>query len=162
MKFYKLLFTTGCFACLNVAPVCAIQSDSTQSIRELPLKTASTCKIDTLVVNARLVEIFSSFPNNDLYNYVYIMKYRIISVIKGTYKEQKILVGHYNPKIARNQIKDKMDPIVDGDASAFTIGEKHKMVLITPIESVWKDAVEDNYEDSDAPKFFALRCDKIK
>ena len=69
---------------------------------------------DTLEITARLIEIPGKFPPNDLYNYVYIMKYRVIKVIKGKYSESEILVGHYNPRIPRKQINDKMDNLVDG------------------------------------------------
>ena len=117
---------------------------------------------DTLTVVARLVEIPGKFPPNDLYNYVYIMKYRILKVEKGNFKDSEILVGHYNPLIGRKQIKDKMDPLVDGDVTSFTKGEKHRLVLVAPIETVWNDAVEDEYIDSEAEKYYALRCDRIK
>lgn len=118
-------------------------------------------KGDTLAVVARLVEVAGKFPSNDLYNYVYVMKYRVISVEKGTSRGPELYVGHYNPLIARKQIKDKMDPLIDGTVSTFKPGDTHSMLLVTPIESVWKDAVEDEYADSEEPKFFALKCDLV-
>lgn len=114
---------------------------------------------DTLIVIARCIEIAGKFPPNDLYNYVYIMKYRIIKVLKGSYAAQEILVGHYNPLIPRPQIKDKMAPLVRGNVVRFETGAKHKLTLVTPIERVWKDAVEDDYADSDLDKYFALKAD---
>ncbi|NLE02876.1 MAG: hypothetical protein GX640_23660 [Fibrobacter sp.] len=166
MKLRNILLAAGSAYFLLISSVSATQPDSVKAVSTSSNKTAGTVRNaenDTLVVNARLIEIFGSFPSNDLYNYVYIMKYRIISVTKGDYSEKEILVGHYNPKIARNLIKDKMASFVKGDVSSFNVGDKHKLELITPIERVWKDQpIEDSYEDSDAPKYFALRCDIIK
>jgi hypothetical protein len=116
---------------------------------------------DTLVINARLVEIPGKFAPNDLYNYVYIMKYRIIKVLKGNYSLKEILIGQYNPLIPRSQINDRMADLVDGDVTEFEEGNKHKLVLITPIESVWNEAIEDEYFDSELEKFYALKTDNL-
>jgi hypothetical protein len=117
---------------------------------------------DTLVVLARLAEIPGKFPPNDLYNYVYIMKYRVVKVIKGKYTERDILVGHYNPLVPRKLIKDRMSPIVKGNVVKFEVNARHLLTLIKPIEDVWKDAVEDDYSDSDQDKYFALKTDMAK
>jgi hypothetical protein len=129
-----------------------------------PVKATSSVKAadDTLVVVARLTEIPGKFAPNDLYNYVYIMKYRVVKVLKGTYSNQELLVGHYNPLIPRDQIKDKMAPRVKGGLAKFAVNDKHTLVLIKPIERIWKDAVEDEYPDSDLDKYFALKADIAK
>jgi hypothetical protein len=118
--------------------------------------------VDTLVVTALLAEIPGKFAPNDLYNYVYIMKYRVLKVEKGAYTEKEILVGHYNPLIPRVKIKDEMDSLVNGNADKFKVGVKHRLKLITPISAVWNDAIEDDYIDSELDKYFALRTDVIK
>jgi hypothetical protein len=114
---------------------------------------------DTLVIVGRCIEIPGKFPPNDLYNYVYIMKYRVMKVIKGVYTGQEILVGHYNPLIPRQRIKDKMAAFVRGNVARFETGAKHTLTLIKPIERIWKDAVEDDYADSDLDKYYALTAD---
>ncbi|MBN1130367.1 MAG: hypothetical protein JXA71_15350 [Chitinispirillaceae bacterium] len=119
-------------------------------------------KVDTLVVTALLAEIPGKFAPNDLYNYVYIMKYRVQKIVKGTYTEKEILVGHYNPLIPRSKIKDKMDPLVNGTVEKFTVGAKHRLKLICPIDAVWNDAIDDDYVDSELDKYFALQADVIK
>jgi len=121
---------------------------------------ASTKKgSDTLVVLARLTEIPGTFPSNDLYNYVFIMKYRVIKVLKGRYAKQEILVGHYNPLIPRSQIKDRMRSLATGTVEKFETGARQKLTLIAPIDRVWKNEVEDNYPDSDLEKFYALKAE---
>lgn len=119
-------------------------------------------KRDTLIVAARLIEIPGKFAPNDLYNYVYVMKYRIIKVENGAYSRKEILVGQYNPLIPRAKIKDKMDAYVNGNVEKFEVGSKQRLVLITPIDKVWKDAIEDEYFDSELDKYFALKSDIIK
>jgi hypothetical protein len=114
---------------------------------------------DTLVVVASLAEIPGTFPSNDLYNYVFIMKYRVVNVIKGTYDGREILVGEYNPRIARALVKDKMDNFVDGNVTQFEVGATHRLTLITPIGRVWKKAIENEYADSDLPQYYALITD---
>lgn len=122
----------------------------------------SAQKQDTLVITGRLLEIPGKFVKNDLYNYIYVMQYRVIKVEKGNYTEKEILVGHYNPLIPRIKVKDKMDSVVDGTVKKFSAGSKHRLVLITPLEAVWNDAVEDEYFDSDSERYYALKVDNIK
>jgi hypothetical protein len=134
--------------------------------KSAPVKTTAAIvkppACDSLIVTARLIEVAGKFPPNDLYNYVYIMKYRIIAIEKGAYDGPEIFIGHYNPLIQRNAIKDKMDPFVAGDVPAFEVGATHRLVLIKPIDKVWKDAVQDEYFDSELDKYFAVRADIVK
>jgi hypothetical protein len=171
-----ILFFSLCFS------ITALCGDATMAVSKKKASTAGCCvkavspdtakqttaaavsvkpSRDTLVVIARCIEIPGKFAANDLYNYVYIMKYRVTTVVQGPadYRGQEILVGHYNPLIPRQQIKDKMRPFVRGNVTKFEIGAKHTLTLITPIERVWKDAVEDDYADSDLDKYFALTAD---
>jgi hypothetical protein len=87
------------------------------------------------------------------------MKYRVLNVVKGAYKGQEILIGHYNPLIPRSQIKDQMKKFVSGNAQKFEVGAKHQLTLITPIDKVWKEAIEDEYPDSELEKYYALKTD---
>lgn len=117
---------------------------------------------DTLVVQARLSEIQGSMPPNDLYNYVFIMKYRVQKVVKGKYTGKDILVGHYNPRIPRKAIKDKMAPLAKGDVEKFEKGQVHNLVLISPISLVWNDAIQDEYFDSEQTQYYCLKADMVK
>ena len=136
-----------------------VAPDTAKQKTKIPATASCKASQDTLIVIARLIEIPGKFPPNDLYNYVYIMKYRIMKVLKGTYPAQEILVGHYNPLIPRPQVKDKMTPFTGGNIARFETGAKHKLVLVKPIERIWKDAVEDDYADSDLDKYYALKAD---
>src|SRR5678815_6179553 len=59
----------------------------------------------TLVVTAKLVEIPSKLPPDDLYDYAYVMRYQVQG---GPLDKQFILVAHYKPLQPRSKIKDKM------------------------------------------------------
>lgn len=124
-------------------------------------RNTGTVPGDTLEVTARLVEIPGKFPPNDTYNYVYVMKYRVISVEKGTYKDKELYVGHYNPLIPRKLINDKMDNFVDGTVEVFRIGDKHQLTLLEPIDDFF-DQKEDEYYDTELPKYFAVKADLLK
>lgn len=123
---------------------------------------ATAKKVDTLVVEARLVEIPGKFAPNDLYNYVYIMKYRVVKVLSGNYAGKDLLVGHYNPRIARGQVKDAMAKLSLGTVAKFEEGQLHKLTLIEPISLIWNDAVEDEYFDSELAKYYSLKADIVK
>lgn len=123
---------------------------------------SKSSETDTLVIKARLIEIPGTFPPNDLYNYVYVMKYRVLKVVKGSYHEREILVGQYNPLIPRKKIDDKMAKHVSGDVEEFKEGDKHKLKLITPISKVWNKAIEDEYFNTKLTKYYALKTIDIK
>ncbi|MDB5051045.1 MAG: hypothetical protein JWO30_4116 [Fibrobacteres bacterium] len=114
-----------------------------------------------LVMTARLEEISGSFPANDLYNYAYVMKYKVLQVSKGTYTDPDILVGHYNPRIAREDIKDEQDAKVGGNVKSFAVGDVHYLVL-SPLDGLWTGSVEDDYFKDKRPRWWALWADKAK
>jgi len=126
------------------------------------ISIAEDLKNDTLVVNARLLEIPGTLPSNDLYNYVYIFNYRVLKVIKGSYTKKEIFVGQYNPLIARKAINDKMKKFVDGNVKKFSVGDKQILTLIHPIDKVWTEAIEDEYFDDESEKYYALKTDRLK
>jgi hypothetical protein len=107
-----------------------------------------------LAVTARLEEIPGAFPANDLYDYVFVMKYRVLKVLRGSYDDSIILVGHYNPRMARSEIQGAMDSLVDGNLSSFNTGDAHQLVL-TGMESAWTQAIEDNYFRDMRKRYFS-------
>ncbi len=114
-----------------------------------------------LVMTAKLVEIPGAFPANDLYNYAYVMKYKVIKVLKGAYADADILVGHYNPRIARADIKDEQDANVGGNVKSFQVGDIHYLVL-SPIEGAWTGAMEDDFFKEKRGRYWAFWADKLK
>jgi hypothetical protein len=112
----------------------------------------------TLEVTARLVKIPGKFPADDLYDYTYVMQYQVEG---GTMDKQTILVAHYKPRRARNEIDDGMKKIVGGSLKRFEVGALHRLTLTPDMRKVWKGAVVDEFFDTDrkSKRYFCLKAD---
>jgi hypothetical protein len=99
-------------------------------------------------VTAKLVEIPSKFPPDDLYDYAYVMRYEVIG---GPLDKSSILVAHYKPRQARSKIKDtdKMKPFVSGKVRKFTVGDVHKLELSPDLKKIWKGPLVDEFAATD-------------
>jgi len=111
-----------------------------------------------LEVTAKLVEIPSKLPPDDLYDYAYVMRYQVQG---GPLDKQFLLVAHYKPLQPRSKIKDKMKGQVGGKLRSFTTGEVHKLKLNPDLKSVWKGALVDEYAATDRKsiRYWCLQAD---
>ncbi|MFL5305195.1 MAG: hypothetical protein ACJ8F1_08280 [Polyangia bacterium] len=111
-----------------------------------------------ITVTAKLVEIPGKFPDDELYDYAYVMRYQVIG---GPMDKQSILVAHYKPRQPRPAIKDKMKSVVSGKVRAFHVGDVQKLQLTSNIKSVWKGPVVDEFGATDhkSTRYFALVAD---
>ncbi|MDY6284758.1 MAG: hypothetical protein SPL19_01485 [Fibrobacter sp.] len=116
---------------------------------------------ENLTVEGKLSEIPGKMPPNDLYNYVYVLKYKVTKVVEGKFDGKEILVGVYNPLIARGQVKDKMVDKSKGDVRAFKVGDKHTLKLVK-LEGNYDGAVEDEYFDDESERYLAVEVLKSK
>jgi hypothetical protein len=109
-------------------------------------------------VTAKLVEIPSQFPPDDLYDYAYVMRYQVTG---GPLDKQSLLVAHYKPRQARNKIKDKMKPFVHGKVRSFVVGDVHRLKLTPELKKVWTGAVIDEFAATDrkSVRYWALEAD---
>lgn len=114
-----------------------------------------------IVLTAQVEEIPGSFPANDLYNYAYVMKYKVLKVIQGSYGDPDILVGQYNPRLAREEVKDEQDAKVGGNVKSFAVGDVHYLVL-SPLDGLWTGSVEDDFFKDKRPRYWALWTDKAE
>jgi hypothetical protein len=112
----------------------------------------------TLKVTAKLVEIPSKLPSDELYDYAYVMKYQVVG---GPMDGKSILVAHYKPRLARTAIKDKMKSVVSGKVRSFHEGDTHNLQLTSDVKSVWKGALVDEFAATDrkSVRYFALVAD---
>jgi len=112
----------------------------------------------TLTVTAKLVEIPSKFPSDDLYDYAYVMRYEVVG---GDMDKKSILVAHYKPRQARSAIKDQMKKYVSGKVRSFHVGDLQKLQLTPDLKSVWKGALVDEFAATDhkSVRYFALVAD---
>ena len=113
---------------------------------------------ETIAVTAKLVEIPSKFPPDDLYDYAYVMRYEVIG---GPLDKASILVAHYKPRQARSKIRDKMKDFVGGKLRSFTVGDIHKMKLATDLKKIWKGPLVDEFAATDhkSVRYWCLEVD---
>ena len=111
-----------------------------------------------LEVTAKLVEIPSKMPPDDLYDYAYVMRYQVQG---GPLDKQFILVAHYKPLVPRSKIKDKMKAQVGGKLRSFNRGDVHKLKLAADLKSIWKGALVDEYAATDhkSIRYWCLQVD---
>jgi hypothetical protein len=111
-----------------------------------------------LTVTAKLVEIPSKLPDDDLYDYAYVMRYVVEG---GPMDKQSILVAHYKPRQPRSAIKDQMKKFVSGKVRSFRQGDVHKLQLAPNLKSIWKGALVDEFAATDhkSVRYFALVTD---
>src|SRR5262252_5353899 len=69
-----------------------------------------------ITVTAKLVEIPSKPPPDDLYDYAFVMRYEVIG---GPLDKSILLVAHYKPLQPRSKIKGKMKEFVGGKLRSF-------------------------------------------
>ena len=110
---------------------------------------------DPITIEARLTEIPGKMPSNDLYSYVYVFKYKVLKVVSGSLDAKEILVGVYNPLIARGKVKDKMADKSKGNVGEFKAKAKHTLKIV-PLEGNWDGAVEDEYFDDESARYLAV------
>lgn len=112
----------------------------------------------TLTVTAKLVEIPSKLPPDDLYDYAYVMRYEVIG---GDMDKKSILVAHYKPRQPRSAIKDAMKKYVSGKVRSFHQGDVQRLQLSADLKSIWKGALVDEFAATDRKsiRYFALIAD---
>jgi hypothetical protein len=97
-------------------------------------------------VTAKLVEIPSKLPPDDLYDYAYVMRYEVMG---GPMDKASILVAHYKPLQSRSKIKDKMKTQVAGKLRSFVQGDVHKLKLSADLKKIWKGPLIDEFAATD-------------
>jgi hypothetical protein len=109
-------------------------------------------------LTAKLVEIPSKLPPDELYDYAYVMRYQVVG---GPRNGEAILVAHYKPRLPRAGIKDQMKKFVSGKVRSFHPGDVHKLRLAPNLKSIWKGALVDEFAATDRKsiRYFALVTD---
>lgn len=108
--------------------------------------SSSSAEEATQKVTAKLVEIPSKFPPDDLYDYAYVMRYEVVG---GPLDKSTILVAHYKPRQPRSKIKDKMKGFVSGKVKSFAVGDMHKLELASDLKKIWKGPLVDEFAATD-------------
>ena len=113
---------------------------------------------NVITVTAKLVEIPSKPPPDDLYDYAYVMRYQVIG---GPLDKTSILVAHYRPWLPRAKVTGKMKAFVAGKLRSFVQGDVHKMKLSTDMRQIWKGELVDDFEATDrkSTRYWCLEAD---
>jgi hypothetical protein len=124
----------------------------------LPSPAARADDAGVVSVTAKLIEIPSKPPPDDLYDYAYVMRYEVIG---GPLDKTSILVAHYKPLIARSKIRDKMKPYAAGKLRSFVQGDVHKLKLSPELKKIWKGALVDDFAATDRKsiRYWCLEAD---
>ena len=112
-------------------------------------------------VTAELLAIPGEFSPNDLYNYAYVLKYRVLTVHRGQVKQGKeILVAHYNPLKPRASAQDENSGKLGGNLEKFRAADVHRMALEAPLDQHWMGGVIDKYFDQKGMRYWAVWTNK--
>jgi hypothetical protein len=109
-------------------------------------------------VTATLVEIPGTFPPNKLYDYMYVLKYRVLKVHRGQAPSERIYVAHYNPLKARSEAADKFVKDVGGNVTGFVAGQTHRMAM-EPSLDTYMGGIIDKYFGQPGTRYVALWTD---
>lgn len=112
--------------------------------------------LGSVEVTAELLEIPGTFPPNDLYNYAYILKYRVLRVHRGNVSTPGLLVGHYNPLKPRGTAADEQSGKIGGRVQRFSAGDVHRLALDAPIDQHWMGGIVDKYFDEKGIRYWAV------
>lgn len=108
-------------------------------------------------VTAELTEIRGEFVDKLDYDYAFIMKYKVLTVHRGTVEGDTIYVGHYNPQKPRDGVADARVPEVGGTLKKFRAGDVHRMALEPNIDDHFMGGVINRYfDDYDGPIYWAV------
>lgn len=112
-------------------------------------KDEKVTTLGTVEVTAKLVEIRGEPKPDPMYNYAYVMKYRVLEVHRGKVDRDDIYVAHYNPYKPRGKAADFAHGNVGGRAKKIRAGDIHRMALDVPVEEFYMGGVINKYFGED-------------
>jgi hypothetical protein len=111
-------------------------------------------------VTAKIVSVGGDFPPNKLYDYEFVMKYRVLKVHRGKVDGEEIFVGHYNPLKPRASAQDKFSGKVGGDVDHFQVGDVHRMALEAPLDEFFMGGIVDKHIKEQGTRYRAIWTDR--
>jgi hypothetical protein len=111
-------------------------------------------------VTAKLIAVGGDFPPNNLYDYVFVMKYKVLQVHRGKVEGEEIFVGHYNPLKPRTIAQDKFSGKVGGNVERFQLGDVHRMALESPLEEYFMGGIVDKHIKEKGTRYRAVWTDR--
>jgi hypothetical protein len=132
-------------ACL-VGASCFLSCSPRSDVSGVAARDPHLATNGTVEVTARLLEIpAGAIFKRDLYDYATILKYRVMTVHRGTVGTDTLYVGHYNPWKSRAEAADRRVPSLGGTVQQFRAGAVHRMALEVPIEDHFMGGIVNKY-----------------
>jgi hypothetical protein len=118
--------------------------------------------LGSVEVTAQLVEIRGTFPPNNLYDYVYVLKYRVLETHRGKVDGETILVGQYNPLKPRAEAADARSGAIGGNVKKFAPGDVQRMALEVPLDDSYMGPIINKYHGEDkSPLYWAVWTNRV-
>jgi hypothetical protein len=118
--------------------------------------------LGTIEVTAQLEAIPGEFPPNDLYDYAYVLRYRVLETHRGQVDGDTILVAQYNPLKPRAEAADDRAKGIGGTLHRVQAGDVHRMALDVPFDDHYMGPSINKYEDAgDQPIHWAVWTNEV-
>lgn len=119
--------------------------------------------LGSMEVTGQLLEIRGEFPDIPMYDYVYVLKYKVLNTHRGKVESDTIYVGHYNPLKARKKAKDARVKEIGGKLRRFRAGDTHRMALEAPIDDYYMGGIINKYhaEMQGEPIYWAVWTNRV-
>ncbi|MBN2317351.1 MAG: hypothetical protein JXM79_25735 [Sedimentisphaerales bacterium] len=142
-----------CFILFNCTS-CAKKSDTGEDPKVTTL--------GSIEVTAELVEIPGEIRNDPLYDYAHVMKYKVLTVHRGTLEKDTLYVGQYNPAKSRSTAADARVVEIGGNLTQFRVGDTHRMALEVPIDDYYMGGIINKYFGQvDDPIYWAVWTNRV-
>ena len=118
--------------------------------------------LGSIEVTAELVEIPGEIRNDPMYDYAHVMKYKVLTVHRGTMDKDIIYVGQYNPAKPRSTVADARVGEIGGNLTQFRVGDIHRMALEVPIDDYYMGGIINKYFGQvDDPIYWAVWTNRV-
>jgi hypothetical protein len=116
----------------------------------------------SIEVTAKLMEIPEPFPDIPLYDYAFVLKYKVLKKHRGELDSEIIYIGHYNPLKARNKVADVRSGDIGGNLKKFKAGDIHRMALEVNIDDFFMGGIINKYfEQETGPIHWAVWTNRV-
>jgi hypothetical protein len=126
-------------------------------------------KLGSIEITAKLAEVIPfndecTFPANDLYDYVYVFKYKVLEKHRGGGKvPDTVYVGHYNPLKPRAKATDARVDCIGGNLKQFQAGDVHRMALEPSLDDHYMGPIINKYHGKHkGPIYWAVWTNRVR
>jgi len=120
-------------------------------------KDTQVTTLGSIEVSAKLMEIKGEMSDDPMYDYAFVLKYKVLKVHRGKIDTDTIYVGQYNPLKPRAGVADERVPDIGGNLKKFRAGDVHRMAMEVPIDDYYMGGIVNRYfEKKTGPIYWAV------